>query len=555
MLASALPEWQALTAHRDSLARRHLNDLFAADSQRFDRLSLRFDDFLLDFSKQRVTPETLALLVKLAEKRGLREFLADMAAGKAVNATENRAALHIALRAQGGYAVGGRDVTAEVQDTLSRMRAFVARLRAGEMTGATGKPLATVVNLGIGGSDLGPRMAAAALSPWASAAVDVRFVANIDPAEFAAVTAGLDPARTLFIVASKTFTTSETLANARAAREWLAAAGIAREAAGAHFAAVSNNLAAAQSLGIAPERCFPLPEWAGGRYSLWSAIGLPLACAVGMDRFEEMLAGARDMDRHFLEAPFAHNLPVAMALIGLWNSDFLDAPTLAVLPYCHRLAWLPAYLQQLEMESNGKRITLDGEPVDYPTSPVVWGMPGTVGQHAFHQLFYQGTRTVPCDFIVPLRASAGEGTPLPENATESQQALVANALAQSAALMRGRDVETARRQLLAAGRSADDARRLAPHLECPGNQPSSTLMFPELTPRSLGRLIALYEHKVAVQGCLWGVNSFDQFGVELGKQMAREILPQMLGGAAGFDSSTAGLLAYAQNAFSKGTTP
>jgi len=521
------PQWLALLAHRDTLAGQHLNALFAADPQRFARLSLRCGDLLADFSKQRLTAETLALLVTLAEARDLAGFLRRMTEGEAINATENRAALHIALRAERPYRVAGRDVLPEVRATRARMRELAGAIRSGEWRGSDGASINAVVNLGIGGSDLGPRMAVQALGECADPKLAVRFVANIDPAEFADTVRGLDPARTLFIVSSKTFTTQETLANARAARAWLGGADPAR-----HFLAVSNNLTAAQAFGIPAENCLAMPEWVGGRFSMWSAIGLPLACAIGMDRFEELLAGARAMDEHFLAAPFAENLPVLMALVGLWNIDFLGGESLAVIPYAHRLGLLPAYLQQLEMESNGKRVTLDNQDVDCATAPILWGMAGSVGQHAFHQLFYQGTRLTPIDFIVPV----GDANP-------EQQALVANALAQSAAVMKGKTREEAKGQLIAAGKTEGEAARLAPHLACPGNQPSTTLLMPRLSPRALGNLIALYEHKVSVQGCLWGINSFDQWGVEHGKQMAREILPKMLAGTGDFDASTTGLLA------------
>ncbi len=534
------PEWQALAAHRDDLAPRHLNEFFAADPRRFQCLSLAAAGLLYDFSKQRLLPETLARLVRLAEARDLAGFLRRMAGGEAINFTENRAALHIALRAERPYRVGAEDVLPQVQAIRVRLRELAGAVRSGSRRGATGRPIRSIVNLGIGGSDLGPRMATQALEAYAEPRLAVRFVANIDPADLAGTLRDLDPAETLFVVSSKTFSTQETLANARAARAWLAAALGSEQAAGAHFIAITNNLAAAAAFGIGPENCLAMPEWVGGRFSLWSAIGLPLACAIGMERFEDMLAGARAMDEHFLDAPFAANMPVLMALIGLWNVNFLGAESLAVLPYSHRLGLLPAYLQQLEMESSGKRITREGAPVDYATAPILWGMAGTVGQHAFHQLFYQGTRLTPIDFVVPV----GEAGP-------EQEALVANALAQGAALMRGKSVAEARAQLLAAGRTPEEAVRLAPHLACPGNQPSSTLLMPALTPRTLGSLIALYEHKVAVQGCLWGINSFDQWGVEHGKQMAREILPGLLAGEDGFDASTRGLLA-AMRAWRKG---
>jgi glucose-6-phosphate isomerase len=373
-------------------------------------------------------------------------------------------------------------------------------------------------------------MANRALAAYAADTPRVDYVANIDPTELAAVLRQAKPEQTLFILSSKSFGTQETLENARAARSWLASSLGSEEAAGKHFYAVSNNLQAAAAFGIDPGRCFELPEWVGGRFSMWSAIGLPLACAIGADGFRQLLAGARDMDEHFLAAPFEQNLPVMMGLIGLWNIDFLGADSLAVLPYSSALAELPDYLQQLEMESNGKRVDRDSLPLPCPTAPILWGGAGTVGQHAYHQLLYQGTRRVAIDFIVPVGAS---GT--------AQEALVGNALAQSAALMLGKTEDEARRELLARGLGEDEAARLAPHVVCPGNQPSSTVLFPALSPRSLGRLIALYEHKVFVQGWIWGINSFDQYGVELGKQMARALATA--GAAeAGMDGSTAGLM-------------
>ncbi|MCC6659016.1 MAG: glucose-6-phosphate isomerase, partial [Rhodocyclaceae bacterium] len=368
------PEWQALAAHRQALADRHLNDLFAADPQRFQRFGRRCCGLLADFSKQRWNAETLDLLLRLAAARDLAGFLHRMTAGEAINATENRAALHIALRAVRSYRAAGKDVLPEVRATRARMRELSEAIRSGAWRGSGGAPIRAVVNLGIGGSDLGPRMAVQALGGHAEPKLAVRFVANIDPAEFADTVRDLDPQRTLFVVSSKTFTTQETLANARAARAWLGAADPSR-----HFLAVSNNLAAAQAFGIPAQNCLAMAEWVGGRFSMWSAIGLPLACSIGMDAFEELLAGAREMDEHFLSAPYAENLPVLMALIGLWNIDFLGAESLAVIPYAHRLGLLPAYLQQLEMESNGKRVTLDNREVGCATAPILWGMAGSVG--------------------------------------------------------------------------------------------------------------------------------------------------------------------------------
>jgi len=541
------PAWHALQAHCAQLSPRHLNALFAEDPQRFEKFALPQAGLLFDFSKQRVTQETLQHLIKLAEARDLTGFIRRMATGEAINTTENRAALHIALRAQSPFYIDGVPALAaqiqEVSETRQRMRAIVDKIRSGNQIGASGASIRHIVNLGVGGSDLGPRMAAFAL---ADQVIDVRFVANIDPAEFKLAVRDLNPAETLFIVSSKTFTTQETLANAQAARDWLGAT-LGNEKTGAHFLAATNNVKAAVAFGIAPDRCFPLPEWVGGRYSLWSAIGLPLACAIGMDAFEELLAGAADMDTHFINAPFAENMPVLMALIGIWNINFLGATSLAVIPYAHRLGLLPAYLQQLDMESNGKHVTREGQPVDYATAPIVWGSAGTVGQHAFHQLFYQGTHLTPIDFIVPVNEQDGKRS-------ANQEALVANALAQSAALMKGKSLEEAHAELISTGLDAEKAAQLAPHLTCAGNQPSSTLLMSALTPRTLGNLVALYEHKVAVQGWIWNVNSFDQFGVEYGKKMAREILPKMLAGVGDFDCSTKSLLATIQNWNTKKTT-
>jgi glucose-6-phosphate isomerase len=523
------PAWRALASHHETLARSHLTELFAADTQRFERFSLRLGELLFDFSKQRITTETLDLLLRLADARQLRAGLTRMAAGEEINFTEKRAALHIALRADRPYHVDGKEVTAEVRATRERVGKLCDDIRKHRLLGARGKPIRRVVNLGIGGSDLGPRMAARALADYAGSNVRVDFVANVDPRELDDVLRGADPDETLFILSSKSFSTIETLSNAEAAKAWLVAALGSTEAVQTHFVAVSNNVAAAQKFGIAAQRCFALPEWVGGRYSMWSAIGLPLACAVGMERFEELLAGAREMDDHFLTAPWRENMPVIMALLGIWNIDFLGAGSLAVLPYAHALADLPAYLQQLEMESNGKRVHGDGSPVDCATAPILWGGAGTVGQHAYHQLLYQGTRIVPADFIVVV----GENHP-------QQHTLVANALAQSAALMRGKTEAAALAELLARGVADAEAKRLAPHMACPGNQPSSTVLMPQLTPHTLGQLIALYEHKVFVQGWIWGINSFDQYGVELGKQMARAVAAG--DGQSDLDGSTAGLM-------------
>jgi glucose-6-phosphate isomerase len=535
MSVTRTKSWHALTQHRDAVIRKSMRELFAADAGRFDALSVRLQDFVIDCSKQHITAETLGLLTALARERNLGEGIARMVAGEPINHTERRAALHIALRSERDFTVAGTNISPAVRATRQRVLDLAEAIRRGEVRGATGKPIRRVVNVGIGGSDLGPRMATRALGRYTDDGLRVDYVANVDPTELAGVLRHAVAEETAFVVSSKTFSTLETLANAHTARTWLVQALGSAQAAGQHFFAVSNNLAATQDFHIDPARCFEMPEWVGGRYSMWSAIGLPLACAVGAERFAELLDGAREMDEHFLAAPFERNLPVIAALVGIWNIDFLGADSLAVLPYSHALGDLPSYLQQLDMESNGKRVTADGTPVECATAPILWGASGTVGQHAYHQLLYQGTRRVAIDFIVPV----GDARP-------EQQALVANALAQSAALMLGKTEAEAGADLRGRGVAAAEADRLAPHVACPGNQPSSTIVFPDLTPRQLGRLIALYEHKVFVQGHIWGVNSFDQYGVELGKQMARA-MASTAAGATHLDASTAGLMKLADD--------
>lgn len=524
-----LPAWSALERHAARLRDMRLAVLFDLDPSRFDTLSLRHDSLLIDFSKQAIDLQALGALVDLATQSRLGDGIAALFSGKPVNFTEDRAALHMALRGSCEPPATEREA---FHAARTRVRKFARAVRDGDVRGATGKPFRLVVNLGIGGSDLGPRMAAEALGAAGGAEVEVRFVANIDPRELDQALAGAEPDQTLFIVSSKSFSTAETLANAAAARQWLAGGLGARSDPGLHFAAVSNATNKAESFGIAPERVFPLPEWVGGRYSVWSAIGLPLMIAIGEQAFDELLAGARALDEHFATAPLAANLPVLTGLIGLWNTDFLGIETLALLPYAHGLRNFPAWLQQLEMESNGKRTLRDGTSSAVHTSPVVWGGVGTVGQHAFHQLFYQGTRRTALDFVVPVGGD-----------DRRRRALVENALAQSAALMAGRD--RAASVAILRARGLDDARaeRLAPHLVCPGDQPSTTVLLPALTPRSLGQLMALYEHKVFVQGWIWGINSFDQYGVELGKEMARKLATRE-GDVQ--DASTAGLMAAAE---------
>ncbi|MBS1190776.1 MAG: glucose-6-phosphate isomerase [Rhodocyclaceae bacterium] len=519
------PEWHALAAHAEAFGNRHLRELFAADGQRFEHFSLRQGDLLLDFSKQRVGADTLDLLHRLAAAADIPGWTAKMRAGETINHTEGRAVLHIALRAP----QGSPDARPEVAAVLDRLRSFCHRIHDDTWRGFSGQRITDVVNIGIGGSDLGPRMAVRALAARQQPDLKLHFVSNVDGADLAGTLAGLNPRTTLFIVASKTFTTLETMANACSARDWLVAAAGSQAAVARHFVAVSTNLKATSDFGIPPENVFEFWDWVGGRFSLWSAIGLPLALAIGFQQFEELLAGAHAMDEHFFSAPAAENLPLTLALLDLWNTDFLDACSHAVLPYSQSLGLLPAYLEQLEMESNGKQVNREGQPVGVATAPILWGEAGTSGQHSFYQLLHQGGRLIPCDFILLKEADF----PLPGH----HEQLLANCLAQSAALAFGQTEEEAR----AAGASA----ALAPYKVFPGNQPSSTLVLPALSPFALGQLVALYEHKVFCLGILWGINSFDQWGVELGKQLAGRLTPMLAGkgGDALFDASTRGLMA------------
>jgi glucose-6-phosphate isomerase len=525
------PEWQALQRHHQELKDTHLRDLFAADPGRGEALTCEAGDLYLDWSKNRVTAETIRLLVALAERAGLRERIAAMFAGERINVTEDRAVLHVALRAPEGSSilVDGHDVVPEVHAVLARMRGFAEEVRSGRWLGHTGRPIRNVVNLGIGGSDLGPAMAYEALRAWSDRSRTFRFVSNVDGADIAEATRDLDPAETLFIVCSKTFTTIETLTNARTARAWLLDALGDQAAVGRHFVAVSTNAAKVAEFGIDPANMFEFWDWVGGRYSYPSAIGLSLMVAIGPDRFDQLLAGFHAMDEHFRTTPLERNLPVLLGLLGVWYIDLFGAETHAVLPYSQYLARFPAYLQQLDMESNGKSVTLDGSPVAAPTGPVVWGQPGTNGQHAFYQLIHQGTRLVPCDFIGVCRPAEAVGG--------HHDLLMANFFAQTEALAFGKS----REQVEAEGVAPE----LAPHRSFPGNRPTSTILTPELTPAVLGQLTALYEHKVFTQGVIWDVNSFDQWGVELGKVLATRIAAELDPAASpdlGHDSSTNSLV-------------
>ena len=542
------PTWQALKEERKAWKALHLRTLFAKDKKRAERFSLQLDDLLLDYSKNLVRPQTLRLLVRLAREVGVEALRDAMFAGEKLNLTENRAVLHTALRNRSDrpVLVDGQDVMPDVREVLARIRTFADKVRTGKWKGHTGKPISDVVNIGIGGSDLGPAMACLALKPYGGN-IRAHFVSNVDPSHLVDTLEDLDPATTLFIVASKTFTTQETLLNAEAARDWFLAAAKDAGAVARHFVAVSTNEQAVKAFGIDPANMFGFWDWVGGRYSLWSAIGLPIALYVGMDAFEELLAGAHDMDEHFRTAPLDANMPVILALLGLWYNNFWEADSYAVLPYEQRLSRFPAYLQQCDMESNGKSVTRDGKPVKLSTGPVLFGEPGTNGQHAFYQLIHQGTKLIPCDFI----AAAESHNDLMGQHGGQHAVLLSNFLAQPEALMRGKTAAEVETELAQAGLSKREIKILAPHKVFPGNRPTNTLLYRKLTPRALGRLIALYEHKVFVQGALWNVNSYDQWGVELGKQLAKAILPELTGGAtkaAAHDGSTAALIARLRSA-------
>jgi len=531
--------WADLAAHRTRTVSQHLRELFAADTNRFQTLSARLEDLLLDYSKTAVTAETIALLLALAKAADVEAKRDAMFAGEPINTTEGRAVLHTALRNQSGkpVMVDGVDVMPEVTAVLERMSAFADGIRSGKIAAADGGRFTDVVNIGIGGSDLGPVMATLALAPYHDGP-RLHYVSNVDGAHIADTLAKLDPARTLVIVASKTFTTIETMTNAATARRWIAGA-LGEDAVARHFAAVSTALDKVAAFGIQPERIFGFWDWVGGRYSVWSAIGLPVMIAIGPENFRAFLAGGHAMDEHFRTAPLAQNLPVLFGLIGLWHRETCGYPARAVLPYDQRLARLPAYLQQLDMESNGKRVHKAGGAVTRPTGPLVWGEPGTNGQHAFFQLLHQGTDIVPCEFLV-----AAEGHE-PELAHQ-HRLLLANCLAQSEAMMKGRTLEEARAQLAKQGLSPEAIEQLAPHKVFPGNRPSVTIAYRKLDPFTLGRLIALYEHRVFVEAAVFDINAFDQWGVELGKELATALLPVIEGKAPAevHDASTAGLARY-----------
>jgi glucose-6-phosphate isomerase len=531
--------WKALRAHYEEVGDLQMRKLFRDDPDRAARLSLTLGDMLFDYSKNRITDQTLTLLAELCEQCGVRDWIVRMFSGEAINETEGRAVLHTALRNRGErpVMVDGVDVMPDVRRVLSQMREFATSVREGAWLGHSGRAITDVVNIGIGGSDLGPVMVTEALRPYWKQGLRAHFVSNVDGTHLSELLRRVQPETTLFIVASKTFTTQETLTNARSARQWLVDRMGSEDAVAKHFVALSTNREAVVEFGIDPANMFEFWDWVGGRYSLWSAIGLSITTVVGMDNFEELLAGAYEVDEHFQTAPLRENVPVLMAMLGVWYHNFFGAPSHAVLPYDQYLHRFPAYLQQADMESNGKSASRDGTIIDsYTTGPIVWGEPGTNGQHAFFQLLHQGTHLVPCDFIVAAQSQNPIG--------EHQDILVANCIAQAEAMMRGKTAGEARKELEASGASAERVEELVPHKTFAGNRPSNTFMLDKLTPRALGRLIALYEHKIFVQGVIWNIYSFDQWGVELGKQLAKVILPE-LGGASGeHDNSTEQLISY-----------
>ena len=530
--------WKKLQAHYEQLKGVHIKQLFADDPQRFERFSIKFEDILVDFSKNRITEETVELLLDLAKACRLEESIEKMFSGDKINETEGRAVLHVALRNRTGTPiyVDGEDVMPEVNAVLKRMEAFSDKVINQEWKGYTGKPVDTIVNIGIGGSDLGAVMVTEALRPYWKPNMQVHFVSNVDGTHIAETLKQCDPETTLFMVASKSFTTQETMTNAHTARRWFLQAAKDEEAVAKHFVAISTNEQGVTEFGIDAENMFGFWDWVGGRYSLTSAIGLPIACVIGFDQFRQLLEGFHVMDLHFREEPLERNLPVLLALIGIWYNNFFGAESEAILPYDQYLHRFPAYFQQGNMESNGKYVDRSGKPVSYQTGPIIWGEPGTNGQHAFYQLIHQGTKLIPCDFIAPAitHNPIGDHHPI----------LLSNFFAQTEALMMGKSAEEVRSELQASGKSAEEIERLLPYKVFEGNRPTNSILLKQITPRSLGSLIALYEHKIFTQGVIWNIFSFDQWGVELGKQLAKTILPELQGEqpVSSHDASTNGLI-------------
>jgi len=534
------PAWQALEAHFNEMKDVHMRELFAQDKERFNRFSITFNDMLFDYSKNIITDETKKKLIALAKERGLEDMRDRMFSGERINNTENRAVLHTALRNRSNRPVmfDGEDVMPQINHVLKRMRDFTESVRNGEWKGCTGKPITDIVNIGIGGSDLGPVMVCEALKTFSKDNLNIHFVSNVDGTQMVETLKYLSRETTLFVIASKTFTTQETLTNAKTARDWFLTRGGSKAAVAKHFVAVSTNATAVKNFGIDPDLMFEFWDWVGGRYSLWSAVGLSVALYLGMDNFESMLAGAHDMDEHFRTTPLEDNIPVLMGLLGVWYNNFWDADSHAILPYDQYMHRFPAYFQQGDMESNGKSTTRNGDTVDYSTGPVIWGEPGTNGQHAFYQLIHQGTKLVPCDFLAPMDSKNPIG--------QHHVILLSNFFAQTEALMLGKTKEEVRVELEKQGLDTDALEALLPHKVFQGNKPSNSILFQRLNPLTLGRLLAMYEHKIFVQSVIWDINAYDQWGVELGKQLARSILPELMfdDEVNHHDASTNGLINY-----------
>jgi glucose-6-phosphate isomerase len=532
--------WKALQSHYQTISPVHMRDLFAKDPKRFEKFSLRFGDILLDFSKNRITDETLRLLLDLARSARIDDWRDRMFRGDKINITENRAVLHIALRNRSNrpILVDGQDVMPGVNAVLAHMRQFSEAIRSGQWKGYSGQAITDVINIGIGGSDLGPVMVTEALKPYSRPGLRVHFVSNVDGTDIAEKLKILNPQTSLFIIASKTFTTQETLTNAQTAKDWFLAAAKNPLAVAKHFVALSTNEKEVTQFGIDKQNMFEFWDWVGGRYSLWSAIGLSIAVFIGMDNFEQLLTGAYAMDEHFRSAPLEKNLPVILGLLGVWYNNFFGAQTEAILPYDQYLHRFPAYFQQGDMESNGKSTDRDGRSVDYSTGPVIWGEPGTNGQHAFYQLIHQGTKLIPADFLAPIESQNPLG--------RHHAILLSNFFAQTEALMKGKTESEVRSELTKQGTTGEEQDALTPHKIFAGNKPTNSILFQKLTPLTLGSLIAMYEHKIFVQGIIWNINSFDQWGVELGKQLAKAILPELHkpGKITSHDSSTNGLINY-----------
>ena len=537
---TTLSSWKNLQAHFNTIEHAQMRDLFKKDEKRFEKFSLEFNNILVDYSKNRITEETLSLLQSLAKERNLKEAIEAMFTGKKINNTENRAVLHTALRNRSNnpILVDGEDVMPGINAVLEKMKGFCEKVRSGAWKGYTGKAVTDIVNIGIGGSDLGPYMVTEALKPYAQKGLNIHFVSNVDGTHIAETLKKINAETTLFIVASKTFTTQETLTNAESAKRWFLESAKDEAAVAKHFVALSTNAKAVSAFGIDTNNMFEFWDWVGGRYSLCSAIGLPIAVYIGFDNFEKMLQGAHDMDEHFRNADFDKNIPVILALLGVWYNNFFGADSHAILPYDQYMHRFAAYFQQGDMESNGKGVTKSGETIDYSTGPIIWGEPGTNGQHAFYQLIHQGTKLIPCDFLAPVQTQNPIG--------DHHEKLLANFFAQTEALMKGKTAIEAQSELIAAKLPDAEIEQLTPHKVFSGNRPTNSIFFKKLTPATLGSLLAMYEHKIYVQSVIWDVNAFDQWGVELGKQLANKILPELKSAdkITSHDASTNGLIEF-----------